>query len=388
MADPLSICAVIALALAGRSLSQKQYEPKPTPPPPAVQRPQSADSKIEKLGDRNISKDVTFTFADIVPNANKDPNGEQANNLFRSRPYISSKMNNLGPVAAEQVGPGLGVGPNVPAYGGYQQLYQVRPTNVGAYKLTTLPGRSGPAMDITGGRNGLIGEMTHEPTAKTAFLPSRRPNIGGRAQGQGGALTGVVVRSEYEKTKLTTNRAETTTRTDGLNFAPAKRLVSTQTLEDNPTRNKGDVTTGGFYHVNNPNPGIHSFAGGYENTAISQMMADGNGKYTPEQLQKYGLRPEDKRGLSATNRQANGGRMNVRESPLNQSGQLTAVRMDRSRTDGRMSGVGGGWTQNYVGAKYHQFNSFKGNVDSRTSCNGLNIAKTQLANNPFNHPLS
>ena len=197
MADPLSICAVIALALAGRTLSQKQYEPKPTPPPPlVVQQSLSDDSKIEKLGDWNISKDVAFTFADIVPNANKDPNGARANDLFRSRPYISSKMNNLGPAPHEQVGPGLGVGPNVPAYGGYQQLYQVRPTNVGAYKLTTLPGRSGPAMDVTGGRNGLIGELTHEPTAKTAFLPSRRPNVGGRAQGQGGALTGVVVRGE------------------------------------------------------------------------------------------------------------------------------------------------------------------------------------------------
>ena len=73
------------------------------------------------------------------------------------------------------VGPGVGVGPNVPAYGGYQQLFRVNPVNVGEYRLTTLPGRSGPAHDISGGLHGIIGEVTHNMPEKTAFLPSRRP---------------------------------------------------------------------------------------------------------------------------------------------------------------------------------------------------------------------
>ena len=124
------------------------------------------------------------------------------------------------------VGPGLGVGKNVPAYGGYQQLFRVMPNNVNGYKLTTLPGRSGPAGDVTGGRRALEGKVTYNMPEKTAFLPARRPELPGRAQGQGGAVTGNPIRGNYEKTKRPTNRSETTLRQDGLEFNPAKSTVS------------------------------------------------------------------------------------------------------------------------------------------------------------------
>jgi hypothetical protein len=384
MADPLSICAIIGLALAGRAISQKvaarpppspQLTPPPPPPLHVEQLPLNQHFRREDF--RDTTKEITTNFADIVPNFNV--NGSQVND-FRNRPYISSKMNNIGPAQTELVGPGLGVGPNVPAYGGYQQLYQVLPENVGAYRLTSLPGRSGPALDITGGRRGEIGELTHEAPAKTAFLPSRRPNTGGRIQG----AEGVVVREEYEKTKRPTNRSETTVRSDGLSFAPAKRFISAQQVEENPTRNKGDTNV--RQHLN-PSPGISSFAAGYTNTPIVKMMdASAQGNYTNDNLGAIGLRVEDRRGKP--DRNGNAGRMNVRAGPLNQLGKLTAVRVDSNKYDGRTNPANGSYAQQYINIGKSNFNAFKENTNSRASNTGLGIANKQLAGNPFNHSLS
>ena len=396
MADPLSICAVIGLAMAGRSLSMKQENNKPVveiehpdkvtvaPQQPSVSQ---MPGQVEEFGFRSREKYEIPSFADIVPNMNV--NGSQVND-FRNRPYVSGKMNNLTPVQQELVGPGLGVGPNVPAYGGYQQLYQVRPNNVGAYKMTTLPGRTGPAADITGGRTGKIGQLTHESPAKTAFMPSRRPNVEGRAQGQGGALTGVEVRGEYEKSKRTTNRSETTLRSDGLGFAPAKKFISAETVGDKPTRNKGDTNASVYGHVNNPAPGINSYAHGYLVSPTNLLNQErpqsaGNG-YTSEQLAAYGLRPDDRRGKG--NRTSNPGRMNVRADALNQNGMVTSVRSDTNKYDGRMNPANGGWSQNYMRHMYDQFNSYKGQENPRATNQFLNTAKPQLATNPLSHTIS
>ena len=387
MADPLSICAIIGLALAGRTLSQKANRPASAPPP--VQKQQPKDENVLKPNEyfrretyMDDNRDITNNFADIVPNFNV--NGSQVND-FRNRPYVSGKMNNIGPSPTELVGPGLGVGPNTPAYGGYQQLYQVRPENVGAYRLTTLPGRSGPAADVTGGKRRAVGELTQQKPAKTAFLPSRRPNTAGRAQGQGGALSGVVVRGEYEKTKRTTNRSETTVRSDGLTFGPAKRFISGPQSEENPTRNKGDVNTSQYIQMA---PGISSFASGYTNSPIVKMMNSGPGGkegYSIQQLEQAGLRVDDRR--ENENRAGNAGRMNVRAGPLNQLGKLTAVRMDTNKYDGRLNPANGSQSQQYINIGKTNFNSFKGNTNSRASNTGLNIAHKQLENNIFNHSL-
>ena len=397
MADPLSICAVIGLAMAGRSLSMKQENNKTIveieQPPRQQQQPQQfvqnsqMPGQVEDFGFRSREKYEVPNFADIVPNMNV--NGAPVSD-FRNRPYVSGKMNNLSPVQQELVGPGLGVGPNVPAYGGYQQLYQVRPNNVGAYKLTTLPGRSGPAIDVTGGRRGQVGELTHEAPAKTAFLPSRRPNVEGRAQGQGGALTGVEIRGKYEKSKRTTNRSETTHRADGLGFAPAKRFVSAKPAGDNPTRNKGDANGLAFGHVNNPAPGIHSYAHGYLTSPTTllnkQRPASAGCGYTSAQLEQHGLRPSDRRGQAE--RKGNAGRMNVRADPLNQGGMVSAVRSDTNKYDGRTNAANGGWTQQYMTHLYQQHNVYKGNENPRATNTFLNTAKNQLAANPLSHTLS
>ena len=50
----------------------------------------------------------------------------------------------------------MGVGPEVPAFGGNQQLFLVNSENVVAYRLTTLPGRSGPAYDSKVFSRGIV----------------------------------------------------------------------------------------------------------------------------------------------------------------------------------------------------------------------------------------
>jgi hypothetical protein len=288
--------------------------------------------------------------------------------------YDNGRMNNLSPIEKQMVGPGLGVDPSVPAVGGFQQTFRVNPVNVGEYRLTTLPGRTGPAADVTGGRSAMVGELTHNKPETTAFLPSRRPTMAGRAQG----MSGVVPRNEHEKTKRTTNRSETGLRNDGLGFNGAKRFISAQTMSQDPTRFKSDRNDEQYMYNNRPAPGIHSHHGAYTQGVASQITAKTN-----EELMKYGFRPEDRRGKP--NRMGNAGRMNVRESALKQGGRLTSVRTDRTRIDGRVAPANGGWTQNYQQKPFHQFNSYKGNANPNTQ--DLGIAKRQLQNNPLAHSL-
>ena len=313
-------------------------------------------------------------------------NGEPVHD-FRNRPFVSGKMNNLAPTEKNLVGPGLNVGPDVPAYGGYQQQFRVKPNNVGEYKLTTLPGRAGPAGDTTGGRGQMIGELTHDKPSTTAYLPQRRPQVKGRAQGQGGALTGVSVRENYMKTQRPTNRSETTSRGDGLEFSAAKRFISAPTLAEDPTRNKGDINVLQYNHTNGATPGIASFYGGYNDNAQSKLMAQrGTHGYTNEQLEQYGIRPSDRRGNQARN--GNAGRMNVRGDPLNQGGMVTAVRSDTSRIDGHVNGANGGRSQNYVKSMYSKTNGYKGNVNPYGTTEYLRTARKQLDRNPLAQTLS
>jgi len=400
MADPLSIVAIIGLALAGRNLSKiPQGGASPSPqqtlqPPSAPQAPQAPQAPHDNMttitnslsggGTRLTQKPTTPpNFADIVPTATANPFGMPVQN-FRDRPYVSGQMNNLTPVQKQLVGPGLGLSADVPAYGGYQQLFRVNPNNVGAYKLTTLEGRVAPAGDITGGMPGKVGQLTHNAPSTVEFLPSRRPNVKGR----GGELTSMTWRGKQEKTKRQTNRAETTMRSDGLEYAPAKSMVSALTQAEDPTRNKGDLNTQQFYHVNNPTPGIANFIGGYTNAPGSELLDQKpqGASYSPAQLEAYGFRPAERRGKK--NRKGNAGRMNVRAGPLNANGAITSVRKDSNKYDGRVNPVAGGWTQNYVQSEFYQLNPYKGQENPRTSNKGLNIAKKQLANNPLAHTIS
>src|SRR6056300_613011 len=372
MADPISLAAVAGLIFAGRALSNKS-EP-PVVEQAVTEAPQQPDAPefIERDFEPRIEiqhKREMESFADIA--YQQRSSGQEILNM-RNRMYDTGRMNNLSPIEKQMVGPGLGVGSETPATGGFQQMFRVNPINVGEYKLTTLPGRSGQAADTTGGRSALVGQLTHNKPETTAHLPSRLPTMPGRAQG----MSGAVPRASHQKTMRTTNRSETGHRGDGLGFNGAKRFISAQTMPQDPTRFKSDRNDMQFEHYAHAAPGITNFRGAYATSVAAQMTAKNN-----EELMKYGFRPEDRRGKA--NRMGNPGRMNVRESALNQGGRLTAVRSDTTRVDGRVNPANGGWTQNYQQKPFHQFNAYKGNENPNSR--NLEIAKRQLQNNPLAH---
>ena len=379
MADPISLAAIAGLVFAGRALSKTpvpvantkvESEVVATPQPLfeqyeiQEQTEQNFEARVEVPSKREMS-----SFADI---AYQQRSGGQEILNMRNRMYDTGRMNNLSPIERQMVGPGLGVGAETPAAGGFQQLFRVNPINVGEYRLTTLPGRSGPAFDITGGRAAVVGELTHNKPETTAFLPSRLPPMAGRAQGMSGAIP----RASHQKTMQTTNRSETGHRADGLGFNGAKRFIPAQTMPQDPTRFRSDRNDMQFAYASHAAPGITNFSGAYATSAAAQITTKNN-----EELMKYGFRPEDRRGKA--NRMGNPGRMNVRESALRQGGALTAVRSDTSRIDGRFAAANGGWTQQYQQKPYHQFNAYKCNENPNSR--NLDIAKRQLQNNPLAH---
>jgi hypothetical protein len=377
MADPISLAAVAGLIFAGRSLSTKSV-PEPVqqtmPQEPQITYENDFPEFIEREFEPRVEvpqKREMESFADI--SLQQRSGGQEILNM-RNRMYDTGRMNNLSPIEKQMVGPGLGVGSDTPASGGFQQMFRVNPINVGEYKLTTLPGRSGPAADTTGGRSALVGQLTHNKPETTAHLPSRLPAMPGRAQG----MSGAVPRASHQKTMRTTNRSETGHRADGLGFNGAKRFVSAQTMSQDPTRFKSDRNDQQFAHYSHAAPGITNFSGAYATSAAAQITTKNN-----EELMKYGFRPEDRRGKA--NRMGNRGRMNVRESALKQGGALTAVRTDTSRIDGRMNGANGGWTQNYQQKPFHQFNAYKGNENPNSR--DLGLAARVLQKNPLAHSL-
>jgi hypothetical protein len=397
MADPLSIAAILGIIYAGRKLTSQEQEIKveeevyetPKQPVEYDYNIESRDLLLNNLRQPGIinepvnKKQEVGNFGDI--NFSQYVNGEPTHDLSQ-RYYVSNRMNNLNSTEKVMVGRGLGLSPEIPASGGFQQLYRVNPNNVGAYRLTTLPGRIAPGADTTGWRAGQVGELTHFAPAKTAFLPTRRPEVGNRAQGQGGAVTGSTIRESYIKTMQTTNRSETTLRTDGLSFAPAKSIVPKGETDDQPTRNKGDLNVDQYGHTNNPAPGIHSFASGYLNDPKVQLMntnANG-GVYSSQQLESFGIKVDDKRGMP--DRAGNAGRMNVRAGPLNQGGLLTAMRTDSDKSDNYFGGAGITNNNNgtYLNDQYYNFNAYKGQPGRMD----LDVAKRQLANNPLAHSIS
>jgi hypothetical protein len=377
MADPISLAAVAGLIFAGRSLSTKSV-PEPVqqtmPQEPQITYENDFPEFIEREFEPRVEvpqKREMESFADI--SLQQRSGGQEILNM-RNRMYDTGRMNNLSPIEKQMVGPGLGVGSDTPASGGFQQMFRVNPINVGEYKLTTLPGRSGPAADTTGGRSALVGQLTHNKPETTAHLPSRLPAMPGRAQG----MSGAVPRASHQKTMRTTNRSETGHRADGLGFNGAKRFVSAQTMSQDPTRFKSDRNDQQFAHYSHAAPGITNFSGAYATSAAAQITTKNN-----EELMKYGFRPEDRRGKA--NRMGNRGRMNVRESALKQGGALTAVRTDTSRIDGRMNGANGGWTQNYQQKPFHQFNAYKGNENPNSR--DLGLAARVLQKNPLSQSI-
>jgi len=374
--DPLSLVALLGIAVAGRQIANSDrkegFISEPLPNRETQQLPyfgrnintpgQDLTLVTDFLSGPYIDtskqrKDAVPNLQDTAPNV-QFPYGQPVYNLY-DRQNVSSRMNNLASAERRFVGPGLGVPANVPAYGGYQQQFRVMPNNVGAYKLTTLPGRSGPAQSFVGrgDERMTVTQNRPEKTYQLLGAKGKRPLERGRAQGQGGMLTGMRERESYVKTMRPTVRSETSTRMDGLEFGAAKKFVSAPTNQDTPTRNKANFQT----RINDvAAPGIHSFEGAYQNTQNNILLRPvdrGNKGYTPP-----------------------GGRMNVRGSATQVQGKTTKTRDSLSTTiEGGAGNQGIG--QNYDITWKQNNNAYKGNADFRT--NNLGLAVKQLDNNPF-----
>jgi len=374
--DPLSLVALLGIAVAGRQIASSDrkegFISEPLPNRETQQLPyfgrnintpgQDLTLVTDFLSGPYIDtskqrKDAVPNLQDTAPNV-QFPYGQPVYNLY-DRQNVSSRMNNLASAERRFVGPGLGVPASVPAYGGFQQQFRVMPNNVGAYKLTTLPGRSGPAQSFVGrgDERMTVTQNRPEKTYQLLGAKGKRPLERGRAQGQGGMLTGMRERESYVKTMRPTIRSETSTRMDGLEFGAAKKFVSAPTNQDTPTRNKANFQT----RINDvAAPGIHSFEGAYQNTQNNILLRPvdrGNKGYTPP-----------------------GGRMNVRGSATQVQGKTTKTRDSLSTTiEGGAGNQGIG--QNYDITWKQNNNAYKGNADFRT--NNLGLAVKQLDNNPF-----
>lgn len=288
-----------------------------------------------RIGDFRLTpKNEVRSLQDRAMNATRSPYGQPVYNLY-DRQNITNKINNFPPVERRNVGPGLGVGPEVAATGGFQQFFRVLPNNINEERLSTLPGGEGPPNPVVknGGAGGM-GDVTHLAKATKTWRRDPAQNSG---QGQGGALRGMEGRPEQIKTRRTTIRQETGFRGDTLEYGP------------------------GQYNVAQP------YDGSLHDKKIPHLS---NNRTNPD-------------------RAGNPGRMNVREDPKNVVGAMTNIRYESTPFPVQAGGVGGGTrlNQTYVPPSYDKFNEVKGNKNPYTET--LDIAIKQLEKNSFvQEPLS
>ena len=337
--DPLALAAVVGLVYAGKRISDKTEAQTDVVPHVAIIDPiPQASRQTYHLNSNDMGlqgsvindpfpgvparkREVAGTFAELSPMANRNPYGQPVYNLY-NRQAVTNKMNNFPPIERFNVGPGLGVGPNVPATGGFHQYFRVLPTNVNEDRLVQLEGRAGPPAAIVPSGWNQQGGLTQ--TQRPPKIYHRKPGPG-VAQGQGGPLAAPEYRSDFQRTKLSSIKSQTINRgDDGLGFG-------TQ-----------------FFRKD----------GAYENTQTQLRGTDNRGK--------------NSRILPA-------GRMNVRADPVNAHGAVTSVRRDTMSFP--LAPADGGRMGNYATPTYAKFNGYKGNANPWV-CK-LDVAQKQLANNPL-----
>lgn len=351
--DPLALAAVVGLVFAGQRFSADSSPATtiPAKPPRQLTRgdfiqantnfaqqdselqqrrgPGQAHQGFDIPGKREVS-----SFGELSPQANRFPFGQPVYDLY-NRQNITNKMNNLQPIERLNVGPGLGVDPNVPAIGGFQQYFRALPNNVNEEKLVTLPGGKGPSDAVvkqggtTFGQNQLInGTMTHQ--AKTTKTWSRAP-AQNQGQGQGGRLLAHEGRPDNIKTRKTTNRQETGKRGDTLEYGPAQ------------------------WNVYLP----------YNKLTDRELPHSTGNRVNPD-------------------RAANPGRMNVRANPQGAVGTMTNLRAESVPVP--VSPMNGSRFQNYKPADYWKLNQFKTQQNPLASSRNLDTARDQLRSNPIALP--
>ena len=349
--DPLALAAVVGLVYAGKRMSDTQDMTTDSTPRIAIldQIPQGSRQTYHlNSNDMGIQgsvindpfpgvparkREVAGTFADMSEIANRNPYGQPVYNLY-NRQAVTNKMNNFPPIERKNIGPGIGVGPNVAATGGFQQFFRVLPNNINEERLTTLPGAEGPRNPVVKNGGTTMGDVTHQAKSTKAF---HRPPAQNSGQGQGGALRGFEGRPDQIKTRRTTIRQETGPRGDSLEYGPAQ------------------------YSVYQP------YTGGLHDKSL----------------------PHVSNNRSNADRAGNAGRMNVREDPVNAVGAMTNIRSESVPFPVQTGGAGGGSSLNsrYVKPNYDKFNEFKGNKNPWSDT--LDIAIKQLEKNSFiQEPLS
>ena len=361
--DPLALMAVVGLVFAGKTLADGNETPAASPKPTTTKPPltrRDVDMMADSVGHRADAfdlrntnpgfgrrindwrlqpKDAVPNLQDVTPTNSRFPYGQPVYDLY-NREYVTNKQNNLSPLETPMnIGPGLGVGPNVLAAGGFQDYFRALPTNINEEKLTTLEGRPGPRNPfVKNGGAAYIGDITHQAAAtKTAF---RDPGAfgGGGAQS---AMVGPEGRPNFLKTKKPTIRSETGLRTD--------------TLSDGPPQ----------YNV-------------------SQPYAEGKTCYTDTDLTRssgYRTKPD---------RAGNAARMNVRSDPVNQVGAATQLRIESEPVPvGPMGLTGSNQGRGTLPPEFDDpLNEFKSNPNPRASNGFLDIAIQQLENNPLAYSLA
>jgi hypothetical protein len=361
--DPLAIAAVVGLVFAGKTLADGRSDSPPKSRKPVTTRPitrrdvdlmsnnrdhardfvdvlNTTPDLGRRIGDRRLQpKEAVPNLQDVTQTNSRFPYGQPVYDLY-NRQYVTNKMNNLSPLEhPNTVGPGLGLGPNVRAGGGFHDYFRVLPNNINEEKLTTLEGRPGPPNPVVkSGGAAYIGDMTHNAAqSKTAF---RDPGAygGGGAQS---ALVGAEGRPDFLKTRKTTRRQETGLRTDTLSEGPPKYFVE-------------------------------------------QPYAVGTSVYTDTTLTR------SSGDRSKPDRAANAARMNVRNDPVNQVGSSTQLRPEAPILPLPPMGLtGSNQGRSYLAPQFDDpLNEHKPNANPRANPKFLDIAIQQLDKNALAYSLA
>jgi len=363
--DPLAIAAVVGLVFAGKRLAdgrsespQKSRKPLPATTKPLTRRDIDLMSNARdhgkdytdlfntnpdvgrRIGDYRLQpKEAVLNLQDITQTNSRFPFGQPVYDLY-NRQYVTNKMNNVSPLEAPNtVGPGLGVGANVKAAGGFHDYFRALPTNINEEKLTTIEGRPGPPNPVVkNGGAAYIGDITHQAAqTKTAYRPPG-------AFGGGGPQSAFVApegRPDYIKTRKTTRRQESGLREDTLSEGPPSFFVQQPYAEGKTC---------------------------YTDTALTRSSGD----------------------RSKPDRAANGARMNVRNDPVNQVGAATQLRPEAEILPVPPMGLtGANQGRSYLAPTFDDpLNEFKANPNPRAQCNFLDIAIQQLEKNPLAYSLA
>ena len=347
--DPFSLAAVVGLVFAGKKLSDVKEEQAVMPSMPdqvskfdliqykfAQQDPPLDPLNLEPNTGRGFSggfrlppKEIAPSFADVTPNGARFPFGQPVYQTDGSREPVTNKMNNVTPADKKYVGRGLGLSPDTPASGGFQQFFRILPNNMNEERLTTLSGTwGGPANPTVKNGGTTLGAISHP--AKLSKTTANYQPMQTRGQGQGGAITAPEGRPDFQKTRRTTNRQETGLRKDGLEMGPGQYMIA---------------------------------------------EAYGSAYNDPMRWSKNRVNPD---------RPGNGGRMNVRADPVGAVGANTNTRLEAGALPVRPADASRG--SRYMPNQYDRLNVFKGQKDFRSE--RLNLATNVLKGNPFAHSFS